>query len=262
MPANSAVDEGLNEGPALEVNGAVATITLQRPGFANRIEREDLAAIRSHVARVNALDRVTVLRITATGKNFCSGYNLVSLEEALGGDADDFGVMVDEIENARPVTIAAINGGVYGGATDLCLSCDFRIGVPEAKLQMPALKLGVHLYGSGLERYVSRLGIDAAKRMLLTCEKIDSSTMLQLGFLTSIAPADGLHASVDKLTAVLGAMSPGAMLSVKKHLNRIARGVLSPQDLAADIQRVRDSADSREGLLSWVEARPPVYTGN
>ena len=67
--------------------------------------------------------------------------------------------MANALEDARPVTLALIQGGVYGGGTDLALACDFRFGTPEADMFMPAARLGLHFYPRGLERYVSRLGV-------------------------------------------------------------------------------------------------------
>lgn len=251
----------MNTEPTLEIQGSTATITLRRPGLANRIAMSDLAAIRRHVAQVNAAREVIVLRFMSTGKYFCSGYDLVALDSGAGSDADEFGDVVDEIEQARPITIAGINGGVYGGATDLCLACDFRIGGPACHLQMPAVKLGVHLYRGGLERYVTRLGLNGAKRLLLTAERVDAKTLLELGFLTEIVPADSLQTRVDELSQLLAGMAPQALLSTRKHLNSIASGTLDPASLAADIQQARNSADAKEGLLAWRERRPPVYTG-
>ena len=247
--------------PTLAIEDGTATITLRRPELANRISRNDLHLIRGHLAQVNAAQTVRVLRIMSSGKYFCSGYDIGALSQSAGADADEFEVLVDEIEAARPITIAGINGGVYGGATDLCLACDFRIGVDTVELQMPALKLGIHFYRGGLERYVTRLGLDAAKRLLLAAENVDADTLLRIGFLTDLVAADRLTDGIDGLTRVLAAMAPQALMSTKKHLNRIARGALDPASLAADIAQARGCADAREGLLAWQERRAPVFTG-
>lgn len=247
--------------PTLAIEDSKATITLRRPELANRISRSDLQLIRGHLAQVNAAQSVRVLRFMSTGKYFCSGYDLDALKQSAGADADEFEVLVDEIEAARPITIAGIHGGVHGGATDLCLACDFRIGVDTVRLQMPALKLGIHFYRGGLERYVTRLGLDAAKRLLLAAENVDADTLLRIGFLTDLVAADQLATRVDELTRVLAAMAPLVLLSTKKHLNRIARGTLDPTNLAADIAQARTCADAREGLLAWQERRVPLFTG-
>ena len=252
----------MNTEPTLHIDGATATITLCRPELANRVSKADVVTLRQYLATVNASREVTVLHLQSTGKYFCSGYDLLTLGEGDGNSADTFGDLADALEMARPVSIAAIQGGVYGGATDLCLACDFRVGSSDCKLQMPALKLGVHLYQSGLERYMNRMGLNAAKRLLLTAEKIDSKTMLDIGFLTELVPAGLLHERVEALGLTLRAMAPQALLSVKKHLNRIARSDLDPASLAFDIQQARNSDDGREGLSAWREKRTPVYKGS
>jgi enoyl-CoA hydratase/carnithine racemase len=165
------------------------------------------------------------------------------------------------VEDARPVTIAAIQGGVYGGATDLALACDFRIGTPDVDMFMPAARLGLHFYQRGLERYVSRLGLDTAKRLFLTAEKINAVEMKTCGFLTHLVDADALLATADNLSNTLAAMAPIALLGMKKHLNTIGRGVLDVSALNADMARAAASSDIKEGAAAWAEKREPKFSG-
>ena len=247
--------------PLLTVDGAVATIALRRPEVANRLNPGDLRAIRNHIEAVNEMARVLVLRFVSAGKYFCSGYDIGSLAGKSDEGALNFGEVMDVIEAARPVTIAAINGGVYGGATDLCLACDFRIGVPGCDMFMPAARLGLHFYRGGMARYVSRLGLNAAKRLFLTTDRIDAATMLDIGFLTEMVEPAALHARVDQLSAQLAGMAPIALLGMKQHLNALARGTLDADALARDIHRSEISADLREGAAAWKEKRQPVFSG-
>jgi enoyl-CoA hydratase len=248
--------------PDLQIHGAVATITLRRPQQANRLEPDDLAAISEHVARVNAQPAVSVLRLQASGKTFCAGYDIarIGAHSAAGGPVA-FEDMVNAVEDARPVTLVLLQGGVYGGATDLALACDFRLGSTATEMFMPAARLGLHYYRRGLERYVSRLGVDAAKRLFLTAEKIDAREMQAIGFLTQLVAPDALAAAADQLTATLSAMAPLAVTGMKKHLNRIARGALDAEDLQRDIERAAASRDLQEGRAAWVEKRAPRFTG-
>ena len=244
--------------PELRVDGAVATLTLRRPQHANRLEPGDLLAISEHVARVNATPDVLVLRIEAGGKTFCAGYDIGSI----GGTRPvAFEDMVNALEDARPVTIVLLQGGVYGGATDLALACDFRLGSPATEMFMPAARLGLHFYRRGLERYVSRLGVDQAKRLFLTAERIDAREMRAIGFLTHLVAADELRPAADALAATLAGMAPLALLGMKKNLNRIARGALDAEDLRRDIERSAASQDLHEGRAAWAEKRTPRFTG-
>lgn len=244
--------------PQLTIQGHVATITLRRAQHANRLDPDDLAALAEQVATVNARDEVLVLRLQAHGKYFCSGYDISQIG---GPHVLSFDQMVDAFEEARPVTIAVLQGGVYGGATDLALACDFRVGSTAVDMFMPAARLGLHFYQRGLERYVSRLGIDMAKRLFLTAEKIGAPEMHACGFLTHLVSPDELPAAADTLTQILAGMAPLALLGMKKHLARIARGVLDVDDLQQDIARARQSADLKEGAAAWAEKRPPRFTG-
>ena len=244
--------------PELRIDGRIATLTLRRPAQANRLGAEDLAVIADHIATVNAADDVLVLQFAATGKYFCSGYDIRSIGAARVVAFDE---MVNAIEDARPVTIARLQGGVYGGATDLALACDFRLGTPAVDMFMPAARLGLHFYQRGLERYVSRLGLDTAKRLFLTAERIDAQAMKDCGFLTQLVAAEALDAAADRLAATLASMAPIALLGMKKNLNRIARGALDVDELRADMARAASSADIKEGAAAWAEKRPPVFSG-
>ena len=244
--------------PELRIEGAVATITLRRAAEANRLGPEDLVALADHITLINQSEQVLVLRLQATGKYFCSGYDIGRLgaTRSVG-----FDVVADALEEARPVTLAVLQGGVYGGATDLALACDFRLGTPAVDMFMPAARLGLHFYRRGLERYVSRLGVDAAKRLFLTAEKINADEMKAIGFLTHLVSAETLDPTASRLADTLAGMAPLALLGMKRHLNRIARGALEPPDLQRDMARAAASSDLKEGAAAWAEKRPPKFTG-
>lgn len=256
-------DPGL---PGLAIDDRVATITLRRAEVANRLNPEDLAEIRRHIDAVN--DRpVLVLRLRGEGRYFCSGFDIGRMApggtraQGEGGRGSGFEDVVNALEDCRPVTIAALHGGVFGGGTDLALACDFRIGTPRTEMFMPAARLGLHFYRRGMERYVSRLGLDAAKRLFLTAEKIDAQEMARIGFLTELVHPDALDARVDALTDVVSGLAPLAVFGMKKHLNRIGRGALDADELQADVRRAAASQDIREGALAWKEKRKPRFEG-
>ncbi|HEY1090847.1 MAG TPA: enoyl-CoA hydratase-related protein, partial [Burkholderiaceae bacterium] len=165
-------------------------------------------------------------------------------------------------EGLRAVTVVAIQGGIYGGATDLALACDFRLGVHACEMFVPATRLGLHFYRGGLERYVSRLGLNVAKRVLLAGETLDAAQMLHCGFLDRLlADAPALHSAAESLAQELCGLAPQALLGMKKHLNAIARGALDGQALARDIARANASSDLAEGVRAWAARRAPKFTG-
>ncbi|MDN5844152.1 MAG: enoyl-CoA hydratase/isomerase family protein [Alcaligenaceae bacterium] len=248
--------------PELTIEGPIATIRFRKPRFSNRLSPDDLATLRDHIATVNAQSDVLVLRFRGEGKYFCSGYDISSLAAEDAPSSIVFGHTIDLIESARPVTIAAIHGGAYGGGTDLSLACDFRIGSPEANMFMPAAKLGLSFYPGGMSRYITRLGLNEAKRLFLLAEKIESEEMLRIGFLTELVPSDRLYARVDELSATLAGMAPIALLGIKKQLNLIVRGQIDIEEIEREVLRSEASRDIAEGALAWKEKRAPVFTGD
>lgn len=246
--------------PELSLQDHIATITLRRPEVANRLAPEDLPVLIAHVNEVNARDDIRVLVLRAEGKYFCSGFDISEVGNSQN-QGSSFGEMVDVFEQCRPVTLAVVHGGVYGGATDMALACDFRVGGPAAEMFMPAARLGLHFYQGGLERYVTRLGLDTAKRLFLTCEKLSSTDMKACGFLTHLVAAEQLDATVKALTDTLAAMAPLPLFGMKKHLNLIARNQHDSAAIGADVQRTVQSDDLREGGTAWREKRKPVFKG-
>jgi enoyl-CoA hydratase/carnithine racemase len=203
-----------------------------------------------------------VLRFIAEGKYFCSGYDISSLAAESAPSSLYFGETVDLIEQARPATIAAINGGVYGGGTDLCLACDFRVGSTTANMFMPAAKLGLHFYPGGMVRYITRLGLNQAKRLFLTAEKIDAPEMQDIGFLTELVEPEGLVARVDVLSEQLASMAPLALVGIKKHLNLIARGQVDVVAIQQAVLLSERSDDIKEGAAAWKDKRLAVFKGS
>lgn len=246
--------------PLLEVSGALARITLRRPRQANRLTIADLATLQALIADVNANAAVRVLVLAGEGKHFCSGFDLGALGAIDAGAR--FGELADALEAARPVTIARLHGGVYGGAADLALACDFRLGAPAVEMFVPAARIGLHFYAGGLRRFVDRLGLVTAKQVLLAGRTLDAAALLGCGYLDQLLPdVDTLDAALAALTAELLAMAPLALLPMKRHLNAIAAGRLDEKQLAQDIVRARDSADLIEGQAAWAEKRQAEFKG-
>lgn len=253
--------ELLNSKPKLEVEGKIATITLSKSKFANRLNVEDLKEIQKHISYVNQLDSVLVLRFFAEGKYFCSGFDLKAFGAEDSPSSLVFGETVDAVESARPITIASIQGGVYGGGTDLCIACDFRVGTEESNMFIPAAKLGLHFYPGGLRRYVNRVGLNKSKEIFLLAKHFYADEMYSMGFLTHLVEREQLNEKVDELTMELNRMAPLALATVKKHLNLIAYGEFDSEEIIELVKRSESSSDIKEGVLAWAEKRTPSFKG-
>jgi enoyl-CoA hydratase len=251
--------------PVLILDGGRATIRLNRPKHLNRLQPDDLDALLELFDRLEADPAIRVLVLTGTGRAFSAGYDLGSIAERAASAPEQetagsaFEVVANRLEDLSMPTICRLNGGVYGGSTDLALACDFRIGVDSAEMFMPAARLGLHYYTSGIKRYVSRLGADNAKKLFLTAQKIEAGEMLRIGYLTAVVPAESLDEEVDRLANILAGNAPVAMRGMKRAINEFSRGKL---DQAASDQRARDSmrgAEIKEGIKAFSEKRPPRF---
>src|SRR5439155_15695691 len=214
--------DSADRAPDLEIGNAVATIRFQRPRAHNRIDPDDIPVIRSYLQRLSATAEIRALVFTGSGAvTFSSGFTIDAILDRLDRSFED---LLDAIESFPLPTLCALNGSVYGGATDLALCCDFRIGVRGSRMFMPAARFGLHYYPGGLRRYVAALGIAQAKRLFLTAQTIDAEEMLRVGFLTELVTRGALAAKVAEYTTALRDCEPGVVASMKRQLNAIAAG--------------------------------------
>ena len=244
--------------------GGVATITLNRPRHLNRLHREDLAMLQRHFTQLAQDPAARVLVLTGSGRAFSAGFHLGELDESADAtdDPEQFERTVEQLEALPLPTVARLNGSVYGGATDLALACDFRVGVHGMELRMPAARLGLHYYASGLQRAVERLGPSTAKRLFLLAEAVPAAELLRLGWLDRLVEPHGLDAEIDALTLALSSNAPLAVRAMKASLDEIAGGRADPQAMNDREARGAASADLREGLAAYAERRPPRFTGH
>lgn len=248
--------------PQLELAGAVAILRLCRPHQANRLEPDDLPVLMQHFQELRAQHgQVRALVLTGTGRHFSAGFDLGAIDSAVQGNASAaFAAMVDALEALPQTTVCALNGGVFGGATDLALACDFRLGVPEARMFMPAARFGLHYYESGLRRYLTRLGLNAAKRLFLLAEEVDAEQLLEIGYLTGVVPAESLLNEALAIAQKAAALAPLASAGMKAALNAMAAGRYDPAEGERVYRACMASADLQEGIAALREKRPPQFT--
>jgi len=249
--------------PLLETAGPIARITLNRPAHKNRLQTEDVAALTEMFGRLAGDPDIRVLVLTGAGDVFSAGFDLNALAAGQTGSPEsgpgNFAHMVDALEHLPQPSIARLAGGAYGGATDLALACDFRIGTPAVQAAMPAGKIGLHYYKSGILRYAARLGHDNAKRMFLTAERLDAAELLRIGFLTQLVAAEALDDTVAALAAVIAGNAPLAVQGVKLALNELAAERWDEAVFNTRAAAALASGDLREGIAAVLGKRKPVF---
>ena len=252
--------------PSLHIEGGLARITLQRPQHRNRLQNEDLAALMAAFERIEADHSVRVVVLSAVvlpeRPVFSAGYHLGAFREDGETGPMPFETVPDALASTRPLTLCALPGSVYGGATDLVLACDIALGAEGIVVRMPAAALGLHYYPSGLVRYVSRLGVSAAKRLFLTAQPVDDAALLRMGYVQELLPAALLQERVAQLAQQVASLAPLALTTLKHSLNELARGEFDLGRLQARAQATRESEDFAEGRRAMAERRSPVWKGH
>ncbi len=214
--------------PLLQRAGEFLRLTLNRPAEHNRLDPADVQAMLALFERIASDGSTRALVITGAGNTtFSSGYTLQAIIEEL---ESGFERMLDALEALPFTTIAAFNGSVYGGATDLALCCDLRIGTPGLKMFMPAAKFGLHYYAGGMRRYVTRLGLPAASKLMLTAATIESDEMLRIGFFSEMVPREALGTRVDGCLDHVARTETKVVAQMKAHLHALAQAAI-PVDL-------------------------------
>ncbi|MEQ9397268.1 enoyl-CoA hydratase/isomerase family protein [Haliea sp.] len=251
----------MNETILYERTGHIGRLVLNNPSQHNALGQEQLAAIQSHLATVQSDDQVRVLIITGWGdKTFCAGASLQQLGSGnLSGDT--FQETTDMVAHLAIPTICAINGNVYGGGVELALSCDFRIGIAGSKLRVPAAAIGLCYPISGINRFVERLGVSAAKRMLLAAEEMEAETLLELGFLDHLVQPAALDKAAETLALQISSLAPLAVRAMKQIIQQAASGDIERDQAQALSQLCLESADLQEGFAAKREKRVPRFQG-
>lgn len=252
--------------PSVERVGEIAVIRLNRPEQHNRLEPDDIAALNRLFATIDADRTIRAVVLTAQGRSFCSGYDIGAFSASPGGAVNsfsghDFNGMCDRLEAVAQPVVCALNGSVYGGAIDLALSCDFRLGHENMVISVPAARLGLHYYASGQARYVSRLGLNAAKRLLLASEVFGPTEMIRCGFLDEVVAQDLVFEKAMALAGRLARNAPIAVQGMKRSLNEIAAGTGDAATINRRFSSSLQTRDFAEGRAAWAEKRTPQFKG-
>jgi len=252
----------------LAFDSSVATLTLNRPDKRNAISYElidDLIRALEEARNSSA----GILILTGAGNAFCSGLDLDNLKVLIGRtpeqNLEDSRTMVSLFrslyEFPKP-TIAAVNGAAIAGGTGLALLCDFTLAVPEAKFGYTEVRIGFvpAIVATFLLRQV---GEKIARDLLLTGRLFDAAEALKIGLINEIVPPEKLLDRARRLAAQLAENSPLSLFHTKRLLTNHARAELDSQIEAAIRENagIRESADFREGITSFLEKRKPNWTG-
>ncbi len=252
----------------LAYDGAIATITLNRPEKRNAISFELVDELMAAFAEIERSTAQVVI-LTGAGKAFCAGMDLEELKSLLGKtheenvrDSTRMAALFRRLYDFPKPTIAAVNGAAIAGGTGLATMCDFTLAVPEAKFGYTEVRIGfVPAIVSSI--LVWQVGYKAARDMLLTGRLFDASEAHRYNLVNEIVEADRLMTRARELAAQLLENSPSSLRATKQLINGFIAKDLDRQisEAIEDNARSRTTADFREGVASFLEKRKPRWSG-
>jgi enoyl-CoA hydratase/carnithine racemase len=174
----------------LEKRGSVAVLTLNRPAQLNRLTQAMMSDLAEIIAGLRQQEDLSVLIVTGAGGVFSAGADLNEVSALNPTTAYDFSrcgqALLASLGEAAPVTIAAIDGYCLGGGLDIALSCDLRYATLRSSFQHPGAKRGILTGWGGTQRLPRLIGVDEARRLLITGDRIDAQEAFRIGLINRI----------------------------------------------------------------------------
>ncbi|HTD38545.1 MAG TPA: enoyl-CoA hydratase-related protein [Candidatus Limnocylindrales bacterium] len=253
----------------LERDGAVATVTLNRPNVLNALNLRMLDELAETFGELQRDDALRAVILTGAGvKAFAAGADIGELNalpnaraaeaQALKGQA-----LTSRIERMRVPVIAAVNGFALGGGCELAMACDVRIASENARFGQPEVNLGILPGYGGTQRTTRLLGEGMAMYLCLTGEMIDAQEALRIGLVQRVTPLDGLLEEAKRIAGLIASKAPLAVAAAKRAIVSGASMTL-PDGLALEallFGQVVMTDDFREGSAAFLDKRKAEFAG-
>ncbi len=249
-----------------QVDGGVATLTLNRPEALNALNSELRRALLAALKGAARDEAIRAVVLTGAGRGFCAGADL------RGGSAErdfrsvlraEYGPLIAAMRSLPKPLVAAVNGVAAGAGVSLALAADLVVGSEDARF-VPAFNRIALVPDSGLARTLVRaLGRHRAFEILMGERQLTAPEARDLGLVAAVLPADGLAPAARELATRL-ADRPTATIGLTKRLqNQAEEATLEdPREAEAALQELAGrTADHAEGVAAFAEKRDPRFTG-
>jgi enoyl-CoA hydratase len=253
--------------PTIEftTEGHVAVITINRPEARNAVNADVANGIEEAIDQLEADDSLWVGILTGVPPVFSAGADLKeinagranTIQTKRGGFAG-----ITSRERAKPI-IAAVDGPALAGGTEICLACDLIVASGSARFGIPEVKRSLVAAGGALFRLPRRIPFNVAMELTLTGDPIDAERAHQLGLVNYVTEAGGALERAKELAHQIEANAPVAVRASRRVLLAAAtEDERTGWRLSAEaFAQALSSEDNKEGLVAFIEKRPPNWTG-
>jgi len=259
----------MSEPALIEVThqGAITTLTVQRPNALNALNRATLEALRGAVQDLSQRAELGCLIVTGSGeKAFVAGADIAEMSKMTPSEGKAFAELgqaaFSALEELAVPVIAAVNGFALGGGCELALACDFIYASTHAKFGQPEVKLGVIPGFGGTQRLSRRVGLGVARELIYTGRIIGPEEALRIGLVNAVFPRAELMTKVQETASAIVAMGPGAVRRAKRVIGSAYHLPLTAA-CAAEAEAFGDcfGPEQSEGMEAFLNKRSPKFPG-
>lgn len=256
-----------------ERRGCIGVLRFNRPERRNALSPQMLMLVHEALEAWAREDEIRTVVITGAGdRAFSSGYDILAIPTDVSPETaqrlrehNPLELSLGSVKQFPYPTIAMVNGQCFGGALNLALCCDLRIGADDIAVGMPAARLGVVYPCDGIAQFAQVLGMARAREVFFTGRTYRGAEVQAMGLVDRLVPRAELEATTFALAEEIAANAPLALRGIKRTLNLIEAGTR----LSSEARREADalmaaalqSEDIKEAQLAFIEKRQPRFTG-
>jgi cyclohexa-1,5-dienecarbonyl-CoA hydratase len=247
----------------LAINPPVAIVTLRNPQL-NIIDMPMMDELANALKAVEACADVTTLIFTGDGQHFSAGVDIAAhVPETVREMLTKFHAVIRALVKLQKVTIAAVRGNALGGGAELALMCDMIYCTEESRWGFPEIQLACFPPVASVA-LAAAVGQKRAAEMVLTGQIIHGDEALHMGLVNDAVPDAELDSRVEEVAEQLSHLSPAALRITKKALYawdaiHFDKGLARAEQIY--LEELVQTEDAREGIVAWMEKRPPKWKG-
>jgi len=253
----------------VEINNAIATITLNRPDKLNSFNREMALLLQKNLDDCAADDSVRAIYLTGNGKAFCAGQDLAEL---VGDDPPGFEVILSQhfnpiitrIRTIEKPVVCAVNGVAAGAGANIALCCDVVVATASATFIQAFSKIGLIPDSGGTFVLPRLIGFQKASAIMMLGDKITAAEAERLGMIYKVFEEQLFAQESVAIATSLAQLPTRALAYTKKALNASMHNTLQEQLREEDRLQLKaaHTQDYNEGIAAFIEKRPPVFKGS